>query len=377
MKDTINIGIVGAQFMGRAHSNGYISAGHTFNLPLKPVLRAACDINNGVLQSFSEQFGWQTQENDWEKLIQRDDIDVIDICTANSLHAPIAIAAAKTGKHVICEKPLARNADEARMMLNAVNEAGVKHLAAFNYRRVPAIVHAKNMITEGKIGKIYHFNAVYYQDWLLDPSMPFSWRLDAKQCGLGGASGEMNAHIIDLARFLVGEIESVCTDAAIFVKERPVVNQNTMAEVTTDDAANTIARFRNGAMATFLGTRFAAGRKNYMRIEIFGSEGSLVFNLERLNELEYYSVNDNKTEQGYRTILVTEPLHPYMKSWWPPGHIIGWEHTFAHEVSDMILAIANNQPIEPDFQDGLKCQLILDAIVDSLQQKKWITVDEK
>ena len=363
--------------MGRTHSNGYLRAESFFDLHSKPVLRAACDINFSVLEPFAKSFGWQSTETSWEKLINRDDIDLIDICTVNSQHMPLALAAAKTGKHIICEKPLSRDSQEARMMLDAVNEAGVKHMVAFNYRRVPAIALAKKLIDEGKIGKIYHFNAVYYQDWLVDPNIAFSWRLDAKECGLGGASGEMSAHIIDLARYLAGELEAVCADATVFVKERPLPLGNGKGIVTTDDAANILARFRSGAVGTFLGTRFASGRKNYMRLEIFGSEGSIMFNLERMNELEYYNRNDDPTLLGFRNILVTEQVHPYIKSWWPPGHIIGWEHTFVHEIADMLVAIADNTPIQPNFYDGLRCQQVLDAIIESIREKKWITVSEK
>jgi predicted dehydrogenase len=377
MKKEINIGIIGAQFMGRAHSNGYLQAETFFSLREKPVLKAACDINLQVLEPFAKVFGWQSIETSWEKLIKRDDIDLIDICTANSLHMPLALAAAKSGKHIICEKPLARNSQEARVMLDAVNEAGVKHMVAFNYRRVPAIAFAKKLIEEGKIGKVYHFNSVYYQDWLLDPNVPFSWRLDAKECGLGGASGEMSSHIIDLARYLVGELEAVCADATVFIKKRPFSSGNGKGIVTTDDAANILARFSNGALGTFLGTRFAPGRKNYMRLEIFGSDGSLVFNLERMNELEYYTTNDDPSVRGFRNILITESVHPYMKSWWPPGHIIGWEHTFVHEIAAMLGSIAENLPIQPDFYDGYRCQQVLDAITESIYEKKWIKIPEK
>lgn len=258
-------------------------------------------------------------------------------------------------------------------MLDAANDAGVKHMVAFNYRRVPAIVLAKNLINSGKIGKIHHFNAVYYQDWLVDPNFPIVWRHDKKEAG-SGAHGDMNAHTVDLARFLVGEIESVCAAEEIFVKERPLQNENGTGKVTADDALCFLAKFQDGALGNFIATRFATGRKNYLRLEIFGSEGSIIFNLERLNELEYYSRNDDANEQGFRNIIVTESSHPYIDLWWPPGHIIGWEHTFIHEIGDMLMAISNDTKIKADFYDGLKCQQVLDAASKSAEENKWISI---
>jgi predicted dehydrogenase len=373
MNTEIKVGIVGTQFMGRAHSNAYLRVTHAFALPAPPVMRAACDINPAFLEPFCQRYGWQTQEIDWAKLLARDDIDLVDICTSNATHMPIAIAAAKAGKHVLCEKPIARNAAEARQMLDAVQAAGVRHMVGFNYRRVPALALAKDLIAQGKIGRVYHFNAVYYQDWLVDPNFPFVWRHDAKVAG-SGAHGDMNAHIVDLARFLVGEIEAVCGAQEIFIKERPLPNGEGKGTVTADDAAFALARFRQGALGSFMVTRLATGRKNFMRLEIFGSEGSLVFNLERLNELEFYSRRDGGAEQGYRNILVTEANHPFMNAWWPPGHIIGWEHTFIHEIRDLLVAIAEDKPVFPDFHDGLCCQQVLDAIEKSAQQQRWVEV---
>lgn len=375
MSDEIRVGIVGTKFMGRAHSNAFIDVPYYFDLPLKPVLRAACGRNPDDLAVFARRFGWQTTETSWERLVARDDVDLIDICTSNVTHEPIAVAAAKNGKHLFCEKPLAMNATEARKMLEAAREANVRHLVAFNYRRVPAILLAKKLIDEGKIGKVHHFNAVYYQDWLVDPSFHFVWRHDVKEGG-SGAHGDMNAHTVDLARFLVGEIAAVSAAKEIFVKERPLSSGTGRAQVTADDAMYCLARFREGALGTFLATRFATGRKNYLRLEIFGSEGSLIFNLERLNELEYFSRNNEGSEQGFRTIMVTEGDHPYLNLWWPPGHIIGWEHTFIHEVGDLLMAIANQQGITPDFYDGLRCQQVLDAIAKSADTQKWIEIPE-
>jgi predicted dehydrogenase len=369
----INIGIVGAQFMGRAHSNAWYDVAQFYDLPFEPVMKAACDINPAAEKDFAKRLGWLSFETSWETLVNRDDIDVIDICTPNNFHMPIAVAAAKAGKHIICEKPAAMNAGEAMQMMNAAEKAGVKHMMAFNYRRLPAIGLAKKMISEGKLGQIHHFNAVYYQDWLVDPDFPWVWRHDVKLAG-SGAHGDMNAHTVDLARFLVGEIDSVCGEEKVFIDKRKIPQTDRYEKVTADDATTFLARFTCGASGNFIGTRFATGRKNFLRLEIFGSRGSLSFNLERLNELEYYSRDDHSAEQGFRNIMVTENEHPYIKKWWPPGHLIGWEHTFIHEIGDFLMAIANNEKITPDFGDGYKCQKVLDAVMESSKSRKWIDI---
>ena len=376
MSKEIRVGIVGTQFMGRAHTNAYLDVAKFFELPAPPVLRAACDVNVSDLETFARRFGWETQETSWEKLVQRDDIDLIDICTPNSTHMPIAVAAAKAGKHILCEKPIAMNAKEAQRMLDAARQANVRHMVGFNYRRVPALALAKQLIDEGKIGRVHHFNAVYYQDWLVDPNFPMVWRHDKKLSG-SGAHGDMNAHTADLARFLVGEIETVTAAEEIFVKQRPLAGGTGTGTVTADDAMFFIARFREGALGTFMATRFAAGRKNFLRLEIFGSEGSLVFNLERLNELGFYSRSDEGSEQGFRNILVTESVHPFIGAWWPPGHIIGWEHTFIHEVADLLKAIAAGENVKADFYDGMRCQQVLDAVCQSAESGRWVTIPEK
>ena len=371
----INVGIVGTKFMGRAHSHAFIDVAHFFDVPLRPVLRAACGRDAISLQSFAERFGWQTTEASWERLVVRDDIELVDICTSNAMHAPIALAAAKAGKHILCEKPPALNVDEARRMLDAAREANVRHMLAFNYRRVPAIAFAKQLVEQGKLGRIFHVTAVYYQDWLVDPNFAISWRHDIKEAG-SGAHGDVNSHIIDLARYLVGEFEAVSGAQETFIKERPLADGTGTGPVTVDDATLFMARFRNGAVGTFTGTRFATGRKNQLRLEIFGSEGSLAFNLERLNELEVYSRQEDQAEQGFRNILVTEPAHPYVDAWWPPGHILGWEHTFIHEVRDLLVAIDRGEPVYPDFYDGLRCQQVMDAVVQSARDGRWITIPE-
>ncbi len=374
MSDTINVGIVGTQFMGKAHTNGYLNVGYYFDLPSKTVMRAACDVNEDDLQTFASRYGWQTTETSWERMIERDDIDLVDIVAPNFLHMPVAIAAAKAGKHIICEKPIAMNAEEARRMLDAANEAGVRHMTAFNYRRIPAVMLAKQLVDQGKIGQIYHFNAVYYQDWLVDPAFPYVWRHD-KKIGGSGAHGDMNAHIVDLARYLVGEIEAVCCAQEVFIKDRKK-SDGTMGEVTADDTAYIMSKFQNGALGAFLVSRMATGRKNFLRFELFGSEGAISFGLERMNELEYFSRNDDSDVQGFRNIVVTEANHPFIDMWWPPGHIIGWEHTFIHEIGDMALAIHRKEPVQADFYDGLRCQQVLDAACQSADDRKWIDIPE-
>ncbi|MER3514956.1 MAG: dehydrogenase [Chloroflexota bacterium] len=376
MTQDIPIGIVGTKFMGRAHSHAFIDMPHFFDVPLRPVLRAACGRNPAELQAFAQRFGWQTTETDWRRLVARDDIELVDICTSNATHMPIAVAAAQAGKHILCEKPLALNADEARRMLDAAREAGVCHMVAFNYRRVPAIALAKQWIEQEKIGRIYHFNAVYYQDWLVDPDSPFTWRHDVREAG-SGAHGDLNAHIVDLARYLVGEIEAVSGAQETFIKERPFRDQAGKGQVTVDDATLFLARFHNGALGCFQATRLATGRKNFLRLEVFGSEGALRFDLEHLNELGFYSRADPPLEQGFRTISVTAPAHPYLEAWWPPGYILGWEHTFIHEIRDLLIAIDRREPATPDFYDGLRCQQVLDAVSASAHSGRWVTVPEE
>ena len=373
--ETIKVGLIGTRFMGRAHSNAYMDVATFFDLKAPPLMQVACGLETeDYLKSFSSKFGWKNTETDWKKVVSRSDVDVVDICTSNATHEPIAIAAAKAGKHILCEKPIARNAEEAKRMMEAARDAGVVNMVAFNYRRVPALALAKKMIEEGKIGRVFHFNAVYYQDWLVDPDFPYVWRNDVKESG-SGAHGDMNAHIVDLARFLVGDIEAVNGAKEIFVKQRKT-DDGKILNVTADDAMYFLARFECGALGAFLCSRFATGRKNFLRLEIFGSEGSLAFNLERLNELEYFSRSADSASQGFTNILVTENKHPYINAWWPPGHIIGWEHTFIHEVGDFLTAIAEKKQVHPDFYDGYRCQLVLDGVSNSAESQKWVEIKE-
>ena len=375
MKRQINIGLVGTKFMGKAHSNAWMKAPFFFDTPVTPVLHTACSRNESQRSKFVDQYHWKKGEASWEKVMESKDIDLIDICTPNDLHMPVALAAAGAGKHILCEKPMARNSAEAEEMYRAVKKAGVVHMMIFNYRFVPAIALAKEFIAKGKIGEVRHFNAVYYQDWLTDPEFPITWRHDAEASG-SGAHGDMNAHIVDLGRFLVGEFRSVSGIQKTFIKERPLSSGEGRGKVTTDDATSFLATFSNGALGSFLATRLAPGRKNFLRLEIFGSKGSLGFNLERMNELEYYEASGDAAGQGYKNILVTDAAHPYIKAWWPPGHIIGWEHTFVHQVSELLEGIGDKKAVTPDFYDGLRCQQVLDAVVNATTTQTWTEIPE-
>ena len=380
MAQKIGVGLIGYKFMGKAHSNAFRQVSHFFDLDLVPEMKVICGRDRAGVSQAAEQLGWPEYETDWRKVISRDDVGLVDITTGNDTHCEMVLAAAEAKKHIYCEKPLAMNVRQARQMLEAAEKAGIRHMVNFNYRKVPAVQLAKRLVGDGAIGKIYHWRAVYLQDWIVDPNFPLVWRLKKELAG-SGAHGDINAHIIDLARFLVGDIEEVSGMMKTFIKQRPEPASMTglsasasekMGEVTVDDAAAFLARFENGAIGTFEASRFATGRKNFNSFEINGSEGSLVFNLERLDELQYFSRKDEGDRQGFRTIMVTDASHPYMEAWWPAGHIIGWEHSFIHQVRDLMEAIAKNQPASPTFEDGLKCQQILEAVEQSNDTRQWV-----
>lgn len=382
MKKEINIGLVGYKFMGKAHSHAYKDVASFFKLSAKPVMKALCGRDEKQVKKVASDFGWESYETSWERLVKREDIDVIDICTPGNLHKVIALAAAKEGKDIICEKPLANSLAEAKEMLGAVRRAGVKNMVAFNYRRVPAVCLAKKLIEEGRLGKIYHFRAVYLQDWIVSPDFPLVWRLKRELAG-SGAHGDINSHIIDLSHYLVGEITEVVGMQETFIKKRPLPEEATglkakstkrMGRVTVDDATLFLARFKSGALGSFEASRLATGRKNYNYFEVNGSKGSLFFNLERLNELYFYSREDAEGTQGFKNILVTEESHPYISAWWPPGHIIGWEHTFVHEIYDFLQSIAQDKTAEPSFTEGVRCQEVLEAVERSARGKSWVAV---
>lgn len=386
MAQKVNVGLVGYKFMGKAHTNGYRQAPIFFDLDSEPALKALCGRNEAGVKAAAKKWGWQSYETSWQKLVKRDDINLIDVSTSNDSHRDIAIAAAENRKHVFCEKPLAMNTKQAREMLAAAEEAKVVHAVCFNYRRVPAVSFAKKLIEEGKLGQVYHFRGTYLQDWIMDPNFPMVWRLDKNIAG-SGAHGDLNAHIIDLARFLVGEFEAVVGLDKTFIKQRPLSAADMegglaaraaagKGEVTVDDATLFLAKFKSGAIGSFEATRFAAGRRNFNRFEVNGSKGSLVFNLERLDELQYYNCDDPAGLQGFRTVLTTEGVHPYISAWWPSAHNIGYEHTFTHTIADLMQAIAKKGKASPSFADGVKCQEVLDAVGKSIAEKRWVEISE-
>ena len=370
----INIALIGAGFMGKAHSNAWRQAA-AFSAPrLTPCRKVICGLDRRQVRAMARAYGWEDTSSDWREVVARPEIDLVDICTPGDSHAEIAIAAARAGKAVLCEKPLANTVADAERMLAAAERARVPHMICHNYRRVPAVLLARQIIKEGRIGKIRHFRGTYLQDWITDPAFPLVWRLDRKQAG-SGALGDIASHAIDLARMLVGEIAEVAGATETFIRTRPLPGApRRRGRVTVDDAVVAAVRFANGAIGTIEATRLAPGRKNYNRFEINGSLGSLAFNLERLNELEAYFESDPPLLRGFRTILVTENAHPHMAAWWPPGHVIGWEHTFTHVVHDLIEAVAGRRVPSPNFRDGVMNQRVLDAIERSSHARRWVRV---
>jgi len=366
----INIAIIGCNFMGKAHSNAWSQAARFFDLPLRPVLQVACDLNETVLRAFADNWGWKHIETDWRKAIARDDVDVVDISLPQYLHHEVAVAAARAGKHLFCEKPMALSVAEAEEMLAEAEKARVVHYLNHNYRRVPAVRLARQLIEAGKIGRIFHWRGAYQQDWIVDPNVPLIWQLRKETAG-SGPHHDLNSHSVDLAHYLVGDIKSVSCLTTNFIKERPLPNKGAAAfgaavdgatargAVTVEDASLMMVEFANGAVGSFEATRFASGRKNRNTFEIYGSEGAIGFDFERMNELQFHSRHDPENAQGFRTILATEPCHPYVKHWWPPGHIIGYEHAFTHAVADFVASVAHGTPLEPNFRDGVKCIRVL------------------
>lgn len=388
MAKTLRVGMIGYGFMGKAHSNAWRQVSHFFPLKARVEMHTICGRNRAHVEAARVQLGWQQTATDWREVIESPLLDIVDVCTSNVSHSEIAIAAARAGKHVICEKPLALNVADAEKMVAAVRKTNVKNLVVFNYRRVPAIAFAKQMIESGQLGQIRHFRGTYLQDWIADPKFPMNWRLRKETSG-SGAHGDLNAHLVDTARFLVGDIAEVVGLQETFIGERPkevaAVGLTAAAgkgveKVTVDDASAFLARFAPGktaapgAYATVEATRLAPGHKNYNRWEINGTEGSLAFCFERMNELEYCNRNDPADKPGFKTIMVTEGSHPYFGAWWPPGHVIGYEHTFVHTVADFVNAVATNGSVHADFVDGAKCVAVLEAVVKSVKAGKWTKV---
>ncbi len=371
MAKTINVAMIGYQFMGRAHANAWRQVNAFFDLPVEARLQVVCGRRAPEVARAASKLGFASHATDWREVVERPEIDVVDICTPGDSHVDIAIAAAAAGKHVFCEKPLANSVEEAERMLASVERAGVIHMVCHNYRRAPAVALAKQLIEEGRLGRIRHYRGTYLQDWIADPSAPLVWRLQRAKAG-SGALGDIGSHSLDLARHLVGEVVEVSGLLETFVSERPLENGGGTGRVDVDDAALALIRFEEGAIGSIEGTRFAPGRKNFNRFEINGSLGSLAFDLERMNELEFYE--EAGPNSGFRTILATNEAHPYISGWWPAGHIIGYEHTFTHTVRDLMLAITSGQLPEPNFGCGLRNQQVLDAIERSAASRSWLRV---
>jgi predicted dehydrogenase len=385
----LRVGMIGYEFMGAAHSQAWRTVNHAFDLPLSARMSVICGRDEAKVSAAAAKLGWAEYSTDWRAVLARDDIDLIDICSPGNTHAEIALAALAAGKHVLCEKPLANTVAEAREMAQAAARAqsnGVRVMCGFNYRRTPAVALMRQLVAAGRIGELRHVRAVYLQDWIVDPQFPLVWRLRREVAG-SGALGDIGAHIVDLTQFVTGQlITKVSALTETFVKQRPLPTASAglaaegngsagLGDVTVDDAALFLARLDGGAVATYEATRFATGRKNGLRVEINGSKGSLAFDFERMNELEFYDATLPTAEQGFSRILVTEPDHPYMAAWWPAGHPIGYEHTFTHEMRDLIAALADKQDPTPSFADALQVQLVLDAVERSAAGGSWTDVE--
>ena len=371
LRKEINVALIGTRFMGKAHSHSYRTVAAIFPECPRPRMKVICGRDRAHAETMAARFGWEEVSTSWEEVVKRKDIDAVDISTHQALHAPIAIAAAEAGKHVLCEKPLAGTLADAQAMLSAVRKARVVNAVQYNYRRVPAIVLARQLIEEGRLGRLHHFHARYLQQWAMSPELPALWRFDKKEAG-SGALGDLGAHIVDLCHYLAGDVTEVAGLLETFVKERPALDGKGKVPVTVDDAVVFIGRLDNGALASFEATRFGLGRKNYSTFEISGSRGSLAFNLEQLNEVHFYSLDDPPHARGFHTILTTDgPVHPYVGNWWPEGHVIGWEHSHTHTILDFLQGIAKGESPHPDFEDGVKCQAVLDAVERAATSRRW------
>jgi predicted dehydrogenase len=380
MPKIFRVGLIGYKFMGRAHSNAWRQAPKFFNLQAGVKLHTLCGRDAAAVEAARARLGWQHAATDWRAVVNSPDIDIVDIATPTDSHAEMAIAALQAGKHVLCEKPLGRDLPECQAMFAAAQKARGIHMVCHNYRRVPAIVLARRMIEEGALGRLYHFRARYAQDRLADPEFPLDWRLKKETSG-SGVHSDINSHIIDLARYLAGEFTDVCGIVHTFIPERPRADllaqgRRELGQVDVPDSAAFIGWIQGGVMANLEATRYAPGRRNHIAIEINGAKGSIYFDFEDMNRLKYYNGGDPKDRQGFRDILVTQRdgVQPYVANWWPPGHGIGYEHTFVHAVVDFVNACADGHPVQPTFEDGLKNQRVLTAVEESSAQGKWVKV---
>ena len=376
-KKPLNIGMIGYGFMGRTHSNAYRKVNNFFDLEYQPVLKAACARNQEKAQAFADTWGYESIESDWRALVARDDIDAVDICTPNNLHKEIAIACAEAGKMILCEKPLSMDTAEGEEMCAAVEAAGVPNIVWYNYRRVPAVTLAKQLIDAGKLGRIFHYRAQFLQDWTISTDLPQGgealWRLDASVAG-SGVTGDLLAHCIDTAIWLNGSIDSVSAMTETFIKERVHQDTGEVMPVTIDDACTFMGRFSNGSLALFESTRYARGHKALYTLEINGEKGSLRWDLHDLHRLEYFDHADEGTVRGWKSIHVTDGEHPYMGNWWVPGLQIGYEHTFVHQVADFLKSLETGEPAGPTFRDALETQKVCDAVLASANSGAWHNV---
>jgi predicted dehydrogenase len=377
MSKVLNVGMIGYGFMGRAHSNAYCQVGHFFDLPYRLHLKAACARDAAKVKAFADRWGYESTETDWRKLVERKDVDVIDICTPNNTHAEIALAAAANGKMILCEKPLAMSTSEGERMAQAVEKAGVANMVWYNYRRVPAVTLAHNLVAEGKLGKVFHYRAKFLQDWTISPQVPLggagTWRLDVAAAG-SGVSGDLLAHCIDTAVWLNGDLDSLSAMTETFVKERRHTLTGKVEKVGIDDACTFMGRFANGALASFESTRYARGHKALYTFEINGENASIFWDLHDLHRLQYFDHRDGGLTRGWRSIHVTDSEHPYMGKWWVPGLQIGYEHSFTHQVADFVEGVAKGEPAQPTFRDALRTQRVLDAILESAKDGRWVKV---
>jgi predicted dehydrogenase len=382
-KKTVNVAMVGGAFMGKTHSNAWRKVAMFLDPPVTPVMKVMCDKDPGALKN-AARYGWQETSDNWEEVVKDPSIDIVDICTPNFLHPPIAIAAAKAGKAIVCEKPLANSFKEAKAMLDAVTKAGVKNMCGFSYRFAPAVQTIKKLVQSGELGDIFHFRAAYQQDWIVDPDFPMVWRLKKKHTG-SGALGDIGAHITDLCHFLVGEVDEVASAMETFIKKRVVPSTDVGAwgakagkgkkvydTVDVDDAAVFLGRIKGAnTLATFEATRFAPGRRNFNSIEIYGSKGSVLWNQEDMNCFQYFNRSDPATLQGFRKVQSCDGGHPYAHAWWPPGHIIGYEHLFVHEMYEFLCGLNVKKVNYPTFVDAVKCQAVLEAVEKASKTRRW------
>src|SRR5579859_3330634 len=379
MKKPLNIALIGTGFMGRTHSNAYRKVGNFFDLKHQPVLKAACARSGDKVKAFAEQWGYESTETDWRKVIERKDIDAIDICSPNNTHSEIALAAAAAGKMILCEKPLAMNGPEGLKMVQAVEKARVPNMVWYNYRRVPAVTLAKQLIDDGKLGKIFHYRAKFLQDWTISPELPQGgqglWRLDVAAAG-SGVTGDLLAHCIDTALWLNGRLDTVSALTETFVKERKHNLTGKVEKVGIDDASAFLARFSNGSLATFESTRYARGHKALYTFEINGEHASIFWDLHDLHRLEYFDHRDEARLRGWRSVHMTDGEHPYMKQWWVPGLQIGYEHTFVHQVADFLKGLSEGKVPGPSFRDALATDYVTDAVLRSAENGQWQQVKQ-